>query len=61
MKLSILKNLQKVVDEMGLGALVQQETKVAQVKARVAEASLHHIYMRENGGGVGHSHSYEFV
>ena len=59
-KLSILRNLQKVVDEMGLGALVQQETKVAQVKARVAEGSVHHIYMRDNGGGVGHSHRYEF-
>ena len=60
-KLSILRNLQKVVDEMGLGDLVQHETKVAQVKARVAEASLHHIYMRENGGGVGHSHRCEFA
>ena len=60
-KLSILRNFQKVVDEMGLSGLVQQETKVAHVNARVAEGSSHHIYMRKNGGGVGHSHRYEFA
>jgi hypothetical protein len=60
-KLSILRNLQKVVDEMGLSVLVQQETKVAHVNARVAEGSSHHIYMRKNGRGVGHSHRCEFA
>ena len=55
-QLTCMRNIRRVVQELGMQPLVNHSGKMAHVGARAAIPSTHHMYVSAESGGLVHSH-----